>query len=123
MADETTTAEEELAEELSQEHTGAGPGFVLGTVLGILAGAAAATLFAPATGEELRHRFSEESGWQEDGESAPQASGPETTVERVRTLLTRVRSRMKEATTEGREAAHEVEEEQRARFAELTKND
>ncbi|MCH7838129.1 MAG: YtxH domain-containing protein [Chloroflexi bacterium] len=123
MADETTTAEEELVEELSEEHTGAGPGFVLGTVLGILAGAAAATLFAPATGEELRHRFSEESGWHEDGESAPQASGPETPVERVRTLLTRVRSRMKEATAEGREAAHEVEEEQRARFAELTKND
>ncbi len=123
MADEITAAEEELVEELSEEHAGAGPGFILGTVLGILAGAAAATLFAPATGEELRHRFSEESGWREDGESAPQASGPETPVERVRTLLTRVRSRMKEATAEGREAAHEVEEEQRARFAELTKND
>ena len=119
MADETATAEEELVEELAEERTGAGPGFILGTVLGTLAGAAAATLFAPATGEEFRHRFSE----REDGESATQASGPETPVERVRTLLTRVRSRMKEATAEGREAAHEVEEEHRARFAELTKND
>jgi gas vesicle protein len=119
MADETTTAEEELVEELSEERTGAGPGFILGTVLGILAGAAAATLFAPATGEEFRHRFSEH----EDGESAPRAAGSETPVERVRTLLTRVRSRMKDATAEGREAAHEAEEEHLARYAELTKND
>ena len=123
MAGVTTTAEEGRGEEPSEEDAGVGPGCVLGTVLGRCAGAAAAKLFATSTGEELRHGFSEESGWHEVGENAPEASGPETPVERVRTLLTRVRSRMKEATAEGREAAHEVEAEQRARFAELTKND
>ena len=123
MAEETLTIEQEQTAEPSEKQNGHGPGFVLGVVFGTLAGAAAATLFAPATGEEFRHRFSEEGGpfpKHEEGEAAAADASPETPVERVRALLTRVRSRVHDAAAEGRQASLEAEEAGRTRYAELT---
>ena len=123
MAEETAATGQEISAEPSQEHRGGGPGFVLGVALGTLAGAAVATLFAPATGEELRQRFTEEAGpilKRGEGEGDPEGPQSETPVERVRALVSRVRSRVREAKEEGREAALEAEEASRARYAGLT---
>lgn len=109
MAEEMSTAEE--------KRNGHGPGFILGLVVGALTGAAAATLFAPPAGGE--DRFGEAAGPAEDTAAASLAEGPP--IERVRALLARVRSRVQEAAVEGREAAQEVEQRQRARYAELTR--
>ncbi len=125
MVEETIVTEE--AQESSEEREGSGRGFVLGITLGALAGAAAATLFAPATGEEIRHRFTDEAsptlGHPEaagPGEGGPEGGQPETPVERIRAVLTRVRSRVQEASEEGRMATQEAVEGSRARYVELT---
>lgn len=125
MAEESLTIEQEQTAEPSEEQNGHGHGrgFVLGMVFGTLAGAAAATLFAPATGEEFRHRFSEEGGpfpKHEEDQAAAADPSPETPVERVRALLTRVRSRVQDAAAEGQQASLEAEEAGRTRYAELT---
>lgn len=109
MAEESTAIEEETPSASAEERKGSGPGFILGVVLGMLAGAAAATLFAPSTGEELRYRAAE-------AEGAPAG----TTVERIRSVLDRVRARVQEASEEAQAAAREIEAQQRARYAELT---
>ncbi len=118
MAEETATIEEETVEELEQERNGSGPGFILGVMLGALAGAAAATLFTPATGEEFRHRISEEAAPLLKHEEGGTADGT-TPITRVRAMLTRVRSRVQEASEQARDAAEESEAGSRARYAEL----
>ncbi|MDZ4279115.1 MAG: hypothetical protein U1B78_08250 [Dehalococcoidia bacterium] len=119
MDEEPTVAEETDAEETEEELAEAedarssGPGFILGIALGTLAGAAAAALFAPATGEELRWRAAEETA----PEVEPEGSEP---ADRARAILSRVRARVREASLEAKEAAREAEERGRARYEELT---
>ena len=123
MAEESAADEQETSSASPEERHGAGPGFKLGIALGVLSGAAAATLFAPATGEEFRHRIAEEAApvfQHQEGEGGPEGLQPTTPVERVRSLLGRLRSRVKEASQAGGEAAREAEEQGRARYAELT---
>ncbi len=119
MAEETATDEETTFESLDEEQNGSGPGFKRGVLLGLLAGAAAATLFAPSTGQEFRHRVSEEAGPILKGDDGADADGT-TPSERIRSVLGRVRARVQEASEEAKEAARLAEEESRARFAELT---
>ena len=125
MVEETIITEE--AQELSEERKGSGRGFVFGITLGALAGAAAATLLAPATGEEIRQRITDEAspmlGHPEaagPGEGGLEGAQPGTPVERIRAVLARVRSRVQEASEEGRLATQEAVEESRTRYAELT---
>lgn len=127
MAEETASIEEEIVTELEEERKGSGPGFIFGMLLGVVAGAAAATLFAPATGEEIRHRVSEEAGplLKRQGGESDDASGLEsgTAMARMRGVLTRVRSRVQEASEQAREAADEAEQQSQARYAELIHRD
>ncbi len=121
MVEEPIITEE--AQGLSEERKGSGRGFVFGITLGALAGAAAATLFAPATGEEIRQRFTDEASprmGHPEGEGGLEGAQPGTPVERIRAVLTRVRSRVQEASEEGRLATQEAVEESRSRYAELT---
>lgn len=125
MVEETIITEE--AAESSEERKSSGRGFAFGITLGALAGAAAATLFAPATGEETRQRFTDEvsptPGHPDaagPGEGSPEGAQPGTPVERIRAVLARVRSRVQEASEEGRVATQEAVEGSRARYAELT---
>ena len=117
MAEETATDEETTFESLEEKRNG--PGFRRGVLLGLLAGAAAATLFAPSTGQEFRHRVSEEAGPILTGDGGADADGT-TPSERIRSVLGRVRARVQEASEEAKEAARLAEEESRARFGELT---
>lgn len=110
MADEETTVDEDVFGK-----NGSGPGFLLGLVVGALAGAAAAVLFAPATGEEMRHRVAEETG----GALDEMASETGDTSDRLRAVLENVRSRMKQASEEGSEAARETEARLRDRYEDL----
>ena len=119
MAEEEPPIEEEAPGGAQEGRNGAGPGLVVGFVLGALAGAAAATLFAPASRDEMRHRITEEAGPLLKHEEA-ERGGPATPVERMRAILTRVRSRVQEASEQAGEAAREAEEQSRARYAELT---
>ncbi len=127
MAEETASLEEEPTPDREEERKGSGPGFILGTLLGLIVGAAAATLFAPATGEEIRHRIAEETspmrgyGEEEGGPEGPAAH--DTPIARMRSLLEQVRSRVREASEEAGEAAREAEELSHARYAELTHKD
>ncbi len=120
MSEEPAVTEEETASEEPEESDGSGPGFILGIVLGVLAGAAAATLFAPSAGDELRQRIAEDAAPVLEGQGGPEGPQAETPVARIRAVLARVRSRIDEASDEAREAAHEAEEQSRARYAELT---
>ena len=107
----------EDAEELkeAEEERKSGAGFILGLIFGAFAGAAAATLFAPATGEELRQYVGDEAAQQpRDGDE------PHSPMSRVRGVLAGVRSRVEEATEEGQQAAQEAEQKSRDRYAELT---
>jgi len=127
MADEETVEREiEQSEETpgaperrppaGRAGNGRGPGFLLGMVLGMIAGAAAAALFAPPTEEEETQE-----AVTGRGPAAVPAEGPSAeAVERVRSVLARVRARVREAREEGRLAAREAEAEGRARYAELT---
>ena len=117
MAEETATDEETTFESLEEERNG--PGFRRGVLLGLLAGAAAATLFAPSTGQEFRHRVSEEAGPILTGDGGADADG-NTPSDRIRSVLGRVRARVQEASEEAKEAARLAEEQSRARYAELT---
>ena len=128
MEEETIITEE--AQGLSEERKGSGRGFVFGITLGALAGAAAATLFAPATGEETQQRISDEAS---PMPGHPEAAGPGeggldgaqagTPVERIRAVLARVRSRVQEASEEGHLATQEAMEGSHARYAELTQQE
>ena len=125
MVEETIITEE--AQESSEERKGSGHGFAFGITLGALAGAAAATLFAPATGEEIRQRITDEASLMPGhpeaagpGEGGLEGAPPGTPVERIRAVLARVRSRVQEASEEGRLATQEAVEGGRARYAELT---
>lgn len=123
MAEEYAAIEQETASASPEEPSGSGPGFILGIVLGVLAGAAAATLFAPATGDEFRQRITEEAGpafRRQEDEGSPEGPQPETPVDRIRAVAARVRSRVQEASEEAREAAREAENQSRARYEELT---
>ena len=119
MAEETANNEETTFESPEEERHGYGPGFRLGMMLGLLTGAAAATLFAPSTGQEFRHRVSEEAGPILMGDGGADAEG-NTASERIRGVLGRVRARVQEASEEAKEAARQAEEQSRARYAELT---
>ena len=116
MAEETVITEEAATPAAPEERSGSGPGFILGMVLGAAAGAAAAILFAPAAGDEIRRRISEEAAaiFKPEraglGEGGPEGSQPETPVERTRAVLAVARSRVQEATEAGRHAAREAEE-------------
>ena len=125
MVEETIITEE--AQESSEERKGSGRGFAFGITLGALAGAAAATLFAPDTGEETGQRSTNEVSPTGQQEGAGPGEGglaqPETPVERIRAVLTRVRSRVQEASDEGRLATQEAVDGGRSRYAELTKQD
>ena len=121
MEEEAIITEE--AQEVSEERKGSGRGFVFGITLGALAGAAAATLFAPATGEEIRQRITDDASLMPghpEGEGGLEGAQPGTPVERIRAVLTRVRSRVQEASEEGRLATQEAVEGSRSRYAELT---
>ena len=112
-----------ITEEAPEERKGSGRGFAFGITLGALAGAAAATLFAPATGEEIRQRFTDDASLMPghpEGESALEGGQPGTPVERIRAVLARVRSRVQEASEEGRLATEEAVAGSHARYAELT---
>lgn len=113
--------EESAGSEMGAEETPGkrrrGPGFILGLLMGALTGAAAATLLSPPEGGA-------QNGMRGDGEAQPTVAFPEGAIqgpprERIREMLNRVRSRMREATDEGRVAAHEAEAASRARYAEL----
>lgn len=122
MDEEATAVEEETAESEGGRN-GRGPGFVIGVVLGTLAGAAAATLFAPAAGDELEAGAQEPftpRGDESDEPAGADGSQAEAPVERVRALLNRVRSRVHEAREEGRDAAQAAEAERKAHFEQLT---
>ncbi len=122
-------------EEKTAKKRGSGPGFILGVMLGTLAGAAAATLFAPATGEELEQELAGQPlagerppaglGFEAERPASMLTQAPEahTPVNRVRAVLTRVRSRVNQAAEEGRQASQEAEEASRARYAELTQRE
>ena len=120
MAEEIETIDEETAGPF-EEASGSGPGFILGVMVGALAGAAAATLFTPATGEEFRHTISQEAGplLKHQGDDAESGSEPTSAVSRVRAILTRVRSRVQEASEQAQGAAEESEAASRARYAQL----
>ncbi len=120
MAETSAATEEEMTPVPVEERNGAGPGFILGMVLGTLAGAAAATLFAPSTGEEFRHRVTEEAAPVLKGEGGGGGTQVGATMERIRGALSRIRSRVQEASEEAREAARATEEHSRARYEELT---
>jgi hypothetical protein len=110
--DEMGDLEETLAE--TQPKKNHGPGFRLGLIFGLLAGAAAATLFAPPTGEAERTPLTPDQ---------PFAPPPEPGIEpsdRLRAVLERVRSRMEDASAEAHEASREAEEKLRTRYSELT---
>jgi hypothetical protein len=112
IEDEIEEIEEALAEEQPKKNHG--PGFRLGLIFGLLAGAAAATLFAPPTGEDERTPIAPDQ---------PFAPPPEPGIEpsdRLRAVLERVRSRMEDASAEAHEASRETEEKLRARYSELT---
>ena len=115
MAEDEVFAEDIEDSEGGGEKSKSGPGFIFGVIFGALAGAAAATLFAPATGEELRQYVGDEAAYQpgEDTESP-------SPVDRARGVFAGVRSRIKDATKEGQLAAQEAEEASRARYGELT---
>ena len=118
MTDEQEAMEQQTFEQEQQEEPRrrSGPGFVLGVLFGALAGAAAATLFAPAPGEEIRHRISEEAApllKEGEGEGAGLKG-------RVRTLAARVRERVQVARQEAHEARQAAEQEAQARYEELT---
>ncbi len=123
--EETSTPAQATAEAGQAQRDGHGPGFVLGVVVGMVAGAAAATLFAPTSGDQLRHRMSDEVslGTLEESQGPSEGQFPATPMNRVRTLLARARSRVREAAAEGREAAREAEERSRARYAELIRKE
>lgn len=126
MAEKSPAIEEEATFEPEEAESDArsGPGFIRGVVLGMIAGAAGATLFAPATGEEIRQGLGEKAApvlKPQAGEGGPQGSPLEASMERLRGVMDRVRSRVQEATAEAQEATREAEEESRARYEELTK--
>ena len=115
MAEDEVFAEDAEELEEAEEERKSGGGFILGLIFGAVAGAAAATLFAPATGEELRQHVGDEAAQQpRDGDE------PDSPLSRVRGVLAGVRSRVQEATEEGQLASREAEEASRARYAELT---
>lgn len=128
MTDDGIVVEEPEEQEDEEGGGRSGPGFFLGLIVGAIAGGAAATLFAPATGEEVRHRIAEEAGpalgrAESGSDERPAAVGTEEApVERIRAMLDRVRSRVEEATEEARQAAQEAEDEGRAHYTELTRN-
>ena len=116
MAEDEVFAEDiEESEGGEEKSRSGGPGFIFGLIFGALAGAAAATLFAPATGEELRQYVGDEAAYQPgEGTESP------SPVDRARGVFAGVRSRIKDATEEGQLAAEEAEQASRARYGELT---
>ena len=98
---------------------GSGPGFILGMIAGAMTGAAAATLFAPTSGEEFG-----ESGTSPTEPGAATVADRETATpaDKARSLLHTLRARVQEATEEGRRAGQEAEDTLRRRFSELTDN-
>ena len=115
--EEVITEEEATASEASKERRRHGPGFILGIVLGALAGAAAATLFAPPSGEDTQQRLGEEAS---PFPSAGEGAQPATPTEGFRAMLARMRARVQEAREEGRLAGQEAEAKLRSRYGELT---
>lgn len=122
MDDEATIAEDEEAienheaiedgsEEPVEERKRHGPGFRLGLILGAIAGGIGATIFAPPTGEQTTST---------NGSHTSYADADDASVERVRSVLDTVRSRVQEAADQAKEAAELAEQESRKRYAELT---
>ena len=105
---------------------GRGPGFIMGTLVGAMAGAVAAILLSPPNREESMTQVSATP----EAEAAPAERPPaymtaseDESLARVRVMLERVRSRMREAGEAGRDAAQEQEHAMGARYAELTQRD
>ena len=115
MAEDEVFAEDAEDVEEAEEGGKSGAGFILGLIFGVFAGAAAATLFAPATGEELRQYVGDEAAQQ-----PREGSEPQSPMSRVRGVLAGVRSRVHDAAEEGQLASREAEDASRARYAELT---
>ncbi len=113
-AEETAEAAEADGEREEPEEEAptrrSGPGFIRGLFFGALAGAIGAALFAPPTGEEPTDAESEQSDDSELGQVLSRAEG----------VVSQLRSRVREAAAEGREAANEAEAKSRARYKELT---
>lgn len=119
ITEEPAASEEEVTEEVeadeeTEESKGSGPGFIRGIFFGMLAGATAATLFAPDTGEVL------------DEQSVPALGGDESKENaiagRLQSVVSKVRSRVREASDEAQVAAQEAEAKMRTRFDELTED-
>ncbi len=128
MAEESEAIEEETTSDPAEgeDRARSGPGFIRGLVLGMIVGAAGATLFAPATGEQIRQRVAEEAApvlKRSEGEGGPEGPPEDTPMARMRGALDRVRSRVQEASEEAQEAAREAEEQSRARYEELTRQE
>jgi len=128
MAEESPGIEEEptVDPEEGESDARSGPGFIRGVVFGMIVGAAGATLFAPATGEETRQRIGEEAApvlKPQEGEGGPEGSPLDAPMARLRGVLDRVRSRVQEASEEAQVAAREAEEQSRAHYEELTRQE
>jgi gas vesicle protein len=118
MDEESTASEPEELEEAPEpaetpepvaESRRSGPGFRLGLLFGLAAGAAAATIFAPSSGDEFRQRVAGDA-----------AGGEGVTPDGLRAVLDRVRARVQEAAAEAQAATQFAEAESRARYEELT---
>jgi len=99
--EQATEAPAETAALPEERRDGSGPGFLRGVILGAIAGAALSILLAPRAGQE--------NAFTEEGE----AGG----------LVGQLRARIREASTEARQAAQEAEQAKRARFRELIEDD
>ena len=118
MDEESTASEPEELEEAPEpaeppepaaKSRRSGPGFRLGLLFGLAAGAAAATIFAPSSGDEFRQRVAGDA-----------AGGEGVTTDGLRAVLDRVRARVQEAAAEAHAAVAFAEAESRARYQELT---
>lgn len=115
MEEESIASEPEEAFETPEpaaKSRRSGPGFRLGLLFGLAAGAAAATIFAPSSGDEFRQRVADDA-----------AGGEGVTPDGLRAVLDRVRARVQEAAAEAQAATQFAEAASRARYEELTGQD
>jgi gas vesicle protein len=97
---QATEAPAETAAPAEERRDGSGPGFLRGVILGAIAGAVLSILLAPRAGQE----------------NAP------TEESEAEGLVGQLRARIREASTEARQAVQEAEQAKRARFRDLMRD-